>query len=127
MRLPWHTTAIPIKTYRAEVGACDYHIYVHRFDHFENFFVYPIFMEERLPCFDLPLLPGDGFVPLDLQVAFDRSYETGPYRKEIDYATEQLIPSVSAKRKRWIKSLINEAKSGKTRVEKNGTRSTKTR
>ena len=62
------------------MGPFDYHVSIHRFDRFEEFLVYPIRLEERLPELAIPLLPGDPDVPLDLQAAFDHAYETGPYR-----------------------------------------------
>ena len=63
----------------------DYHVSVHRFDDFESFFVYPIALEEPLPAIDIPLLPGDPPVTLDLQAVFNRCYDAGPYAREIDY------------------------------------------
>ena len=37
-------------------------------------------LETALPVITVPLLPGDGDVPLDLQAVFTRCYDTGPYR-----------------------------------------------
>ncbi len=56
----------------------------------KDFFVYPINLPDQLPEIAIPLLPGDADVSLDLQAVFDRSYDFGPYRREIEYAQ---IPS----------------------------------
>ena len=79
-----HATAVPLESALASCGAFDYHVSVHRFDDFESFFVYPIALEEPLPAIDIPLLPGDSPVTLDLQAVFNRCYDAGPYAREID-------------------------------------------
>jgi hypothetical protein len=84
----------------------DYHACVHRFDQMKDFYVYPIVLEERLPELDIPLLPGDGSVTVDLQAVFDRSYDAGPYRREIDYAKDAPDPPLDEDRTPWAKQLI---------------------
>jgi hypothetical protein len=49
LRAGEHTTAAPLEHVVAEVGPFDYHACVHRFDRFEDYLVYPIRPEERLP------------------------------------------------------------------------------
>ena len=41
-------------------------------------------MRLRLPPLAIPLLPGDPDVTVDLQAVFDRAYDAGPYRREVD-------------------------------------------
>jgi hypothetical protein len=43
--------------------------------------LYPIPFAERLPVIAVPLREGQAEVPLDLQLAFDRAYDAGPYRR----------------------------------------------
>ena len=68
-----------------KTGPFDYHVSIHHFDNLEDYFVHPIPLTEPLPEIFVPLLPGDGAVALDLQQVFQRTYEAGPYVREIDY------------------------------------------
>jgi len=102
-----HTTAVPLPQARAKTGIFDYHICIHRFDNLEDYFVYPVQLPEPLPEIAIPLLPGDGDVPLDLQAAFNRAYDAGPYRREIDYATNKIKPPLRASRARWAKRIAS--------------------
>ena len=77
-----HTTAVPLDLARGTCGPFDYHISVRRFDDLETFLVYPICLENRLPAVDVPLLPGDSSVTLDLQSVFDRCYDAGPTARD---------------------------------------------
>jgi hypothetical protein len=47
--------------------------------------VYPIALEKRLPVIAIPLGKGDPDVPLDLQAAFTRVWEEGPYPALLKY------------------------------------------
>lgn len=103
-----HTIAAPRDLIAEEAGPFDYLVSVHRFDHFEEFEVYPILLEDRLPEVAFPLLPGDPDVAIDLQAALDRCYETGPYRGNVGYGEEPLVPPLSAERTTWAAQLIEE-------------------
>jgi hypothetical protein len=74
----------------------------HRFDDRETFFVYPSRLEERLPPIDIPLLPGDPSVTLDLQAVFERCYDAVPYLREIRYGEDELIPPLGLDRNPWL-------------------------
>src|SRR5262249_17585117 len=74
-----HSSGVPRDRWREQVSAYDYHVCIHHFDNLEDFFIYPARLEGRLPAITVPLLPGDGSVSVDLQAAFDRAYDTGPY------------------------------------------------
>jgi hypothetical protein len=94
-----HTTAVPKNRAVEKTGAFDYHVCIHRFDRIEDFLVYPIKMNERLPEIAIPLLPADPPVPIDLQAVFDRCYDTGPYRRRVRYedgAVPPLLPQQAA-------------------------------
>jgi hypothetical protein len=101
-----HATAVPLDRLTALVGPFDYHVSVHRSDRFEDFLVYPIRLEERLPEVAIPLLPGDPDVPIDLQAVFDRAYDTGPYRRRIRYAESTLVPALRPDQSEWATRLI---------------------
>jgi hypothetical protein len=53
----------------------------------------------------VPLLPGDGSVEVDLQAVFNRAYDAGPYRREIDYEHETPDPPLDEKQMRWAREL----------------------
>lgn len=103
-----HTTAVPIDLAREKVGAFDHHVCVHRFDNFEDFFVYPIFLEKPLPTITVPLLPDVAGVPIDLQDVINRSYDTGPYHRRLNYATATLRPPLRPDQAEWAMRLLKE-------------------
>lgn len=104
-----HTTAVPRDRAWAEAGPFDYHACVHHFDHWEDFQVYPIRLEEKLPVLSVPLLPGDGETPLDLQAVFERTYDAGPYRRRVRYDDWSLIvPGLGAEKMAWVKERAQE-------------------
>lgn len=109
-----HTTTVPYQRLFATAGPFDYHVCVHHFDNLEDYFVYPIQLADPLPTVSIPLLPGDGAVCLDLQAVFTRSYDTGPYTREIDYRRDRPMPPLSAKQARWAKQCLAKAGFGRT-------------
>jgi hypothetical protein len=62
----------------AQLGPCHYRVVVLRNDP-EREEVYPIPLQRRLPVIGVPLAHGDPDVPLDLQTAFKRCWDEGPY------------------------------------------------
>ena len=73
-----HTTAVPWHRLAKVAGEFEYHVSIHRFDNLEDFFVYPIRLNQPLPEIAIPLLPGDPrwhwiFNP------FSSTYDAGPY------------------------------------------------
>lgn len=101
-----HVTAVPKSRLVERCGAFDYHVSVHRFDQAGEFDIYPIQLTEALPTISIPLLPHDGVVEADLQSVFLRSYETGPYRREVDYSKVPPPPALSPERLAWARSVV---------------------
>jgi hypothetical protein len=101
-----HSTAVPLDRLSPLAGPFDYHVSVHRFDRFEDFLVYPIRLDERLPEINVPLLPGDPEAPLDLQAVFDRAYDAGPYRRRIHYAATTLVPPLRPDQVEWAARVL---------------------
>lgn len=101
-----HSTACRKKRILKKVGPIDYHVCIHRFDNLEDFFIYPVRLEERLPEIEIPLLPQDGAVSVDLQAVFDRCYDAGPYRREIRYEKDQPVPPLTPEQAQWAKSFL---------------------
>lgn len=111
-----HTTAVPRDRLVAQAGAFDYHVCVRQFDNLEDYFVYAIQLAEPLPTLSIPLLPGDGAVSVDLQAVFTRSYDTGPYVREIDYLRDHLVPPLEPKQARWVKRWLTKSRVGQDRL-----------
>jgi hypothetical protein len=52
----------------------------------QGYEIFPILLSESLPCIPVPLREGQEETPLDLQYAFQRAYDGGPYRRgAVDY------------------------------------------
>lgn len=105
-----HSTAVPLSLIARKIAAFDYHVSIHSFDRRGHFHVYPFELEECLPEIAVPLLPGDGWIPVDLQVVFDRCYDAGPFRRRVKYDLRRLVPPLSAKQARWVKQQLQKAK-----------------
>ena len=101
-----HTTPMSLERLRRKAGPFDYHVSVHRFDQPGRFFVYPWKLEDPLPEIAVPLLPGDGEVPLDLAAVFTRCYDTGPYRRRVRYDPARLVPPLAAERETWVRRIV---------------------
>jgi hypothetical protein len=101
-----HTTAVPLDRLLAQVGPFDYHVSVHRSDRFEDFLVYPVRLDERLPEIAVPLLGADPDVPMDLQAVFDRAYDTGPYRRRIRYTKSAPVPPLRPDQDQWVARVV---------------------
>ena len=106
LRAGEHTTAVPRRRLLKAVGACDYHISIHHFDNLEDYFVYPLTLLEPLPEIAIPLLPGDPAVSLDLQAVFHRTYDAGPYRREINYREDAPLPPFTPAQEEWVRELL---------------------
>jgi hypothetical protein len=99
-----HATAVPRELALEKAGPFDYHVCVHRFDRPNDFFVYPIRLEQRLPGIAIPLLPGDADVSLALQAVFDRAYDEGPYYRVVRYGESPIIPPLRPEQLEWVKT-----------------------
>ncbi len=106
LRWGTHTTAVPESELRSEVPRFDYHVCIRRFDLPDEYTVFPILIEERLPTIPISLLPEDGHVSVDLQAVFDRCYDVGPYRKRIDYRREKPEIPLDRRSAAWAKKLV---------------------
>jgi Protein of unknown function (DUF4058) len=63
--------------------------------------VYPIRLQDTLPMIEIPLLPGDPAVKLDVQAAFGQAYDAGPYSREIDFVRDAILPPLRPAQARW--------------------------
>ena len=102
-----HTTAVPENRLKRFVPQYTYHVCSHRFDHFEDYLIHPIQLAEPLPTIQIPLLPGDGEVPVNLQQVMNRTYEAGPYHREIDYRGEVPGPGLGEAEMAWVRKVVS--------------------
>jgi Protein of unknown function (DUF4058) len=64
--------------------------------------IFPVGLRELLPCIPVPLKPDEDDVLLDLQVVFNRAYDTGPYRRgAVDYSAPPPPPALSDEDAAW--------------------------
>jgi hypothetical protein len=106
LRAGQHSTAVPLEWALPKTGRFDYHVSIHHFDNLEDYFVYPILLRQKLPEIVIPLLPGDPPVALDLQAVFDRSYDTGPYRRRVRYGEVEIEPPLPPQDAAWAAGLL---------------------
>ena len=103
-----HTTAVPLDRAVERAGPFDYHICVHPFDRVENFYVYAIKLEDRLPELAVPLSRGEPPIVVDLQAVFDHCYDSGPYHRRIRYAEITPVPPLRPEHAEWATRLLKE-------------------
>lgn len=101
-----HTTAIPFVYFQDPVGSPDYHVCIHRFDKPDDYFVYRMRLETRLPILAIPLLPGDPSVQIDLQPLLDRCYDVGSYRRRARYRDRTRIPPLKPEQAEWVDRIL---------------------
>jgi hypothetical protein len=104
-----HTTAVPRDLLQAKAGPFDYHVCLRLVSQPKRFYVYPFQLQDRLPVIGLPLLPGDPMPKLDLQAAFQRAYDSGSYRREINYHLERPQPSLTSDQQAWVARTLEAA------------------
>jgi hypothetical protein len=109
LRAGVNTTAVPLDEARAAASILDYHVYVHRFDRFDQFVVMPVHLDEALPEVAIPLLPEDGDVVVDLQAVFDRCYDTGPYLLRVRYGDPVPPPPLRPEQAVWVGRVLESA------------------
>ena len=71
-----------------------------------EFEFYAVPMQHRLPRIRVPLRFGIDDATLDLQLAFDRAYDIGPYPDRLDYSSIPPEPALSAEDARWAEELL---------------------
>ncbi|NLF72862.1 MAG: DUF4058 family protein [Candidatus Anammoximicrobium sp.] len=75
-----------------------------------DFEVFPIRLEDPLPCIPVPLRKEEAEIPLDLQYVFDQAYDSGPYaRGAVDYDIAP-APPVSPERREWLTGCLQRWK-----------------
>jgi len=109
LRSGTHTTAVSRTGALRMCGPFDYHVCLRRAGVWTEASVCPIRLRDRLPQFAIPLMPGDGEVIVDLQIAFDRSYDVGPFAKRVDYAGPIPEPPLAPEDTAWVAERLKAA------------------
>lgn len=99
-----HTVAVPAAFISAEWNA-DYLVCIARSSRGDEYELYPIGVQSRLPRVGIPLKPGDADGVLDLQAVLDQAYDEGPFADRVDYATEP-FGKISAGNRAWCDELL---------------------
>jgi hypothetical protein len=105
LRAGEHVTAAPPESMPSSYRR-PYRICVWRAARPDDWEVYPVPLEQRLPTIAIPLRPTDADVPLELQSLIDRCYETGAY-DDLDYRVPP-NPPLDAESAAWTESLLRE-------------------
>lgn len=93
--------------------ACDYLVLLNRSNLRQatgmDYTLYPVDLREPLPCIPVPLAGADPDVPLDLQIAVQRAYRGGPYRRALDYSRPPPEPPLSPEKMAWLEARLRAA------------------
>ena len=101
-------TALPAERFAALKRPFDYHVCVHRYDQRGDLRIYSILLSDRLPIVEIPLLPGDEPVRLDLQALPAQSYDNGLYARRVRYADERPEPPLNPEQAQWAEQCLRE-------------------
>jgi hypothetical protein len=80
-----------------------------RQDYWMDYTLYPIRLQEPLPCIPVPLAGTDPDILLDLQIAVNRVYREGPYLRAIDY-TRSPEPPLSEADTMWAEERLRQSR-----------------
>ena len=78
-------TAVPLQFALRTTGSFHYHVWRLWAEQPFDFFLYPRLLPMRLPVIEVPLLPGDPAIKVDLQALLDRCYDMGRYHRRVRY------------------------------------------
>ncbi len=90
--------------------SADYRVLLSRAGRRQRAQIWPVALRDRLPVVPVPLRSKDADVALDLQVAFDRAYDEGGYRRFVSYGEAVPAPPLSARDLTWAKKRIRGAR-----------------
>ncbi len=107
LRAGVHSTAVPLPELHRRLAAFDYHVCTRRFDHPDDYFVFPIQLADRLPTIPIPLLPGSPSVRVDLQAVLERCYDVALYGRRARYR-EPAEPPLRVEQAAWAEQRLRE-------------------
>jgi hypothetical protein len=108
LRAGEHTVAARRDVVAAAVGRpWDYLVCLHRAGRRWEYEFWPFTVRDRLPTVHVPLAEGVPDCVLDLQSVFDRAYDSGPYRRRVNYQGEPR-PALPSPEREWANALLIE-------------------
>jgi hypothetical protein len=108
LRFGEHSTAVPQDRAQEITGAFDYHVCVHRYDHPNEFEVYPIHLPQRLPSIDVPLLPDVPDLRVNLQDLLNECYAKGLYGRRAHYQQPAPKPPFNEEQAKWAEQILRK-------------------
>jgi len=109
LRAGVHTTAVNASELRRSSNGYDYHVSIARAERWESVFVAAIPLDQRLPAIPIPLVEGVPDVLLDLQLAFEQTYDESRYARRVRY-TEPCIPRLTPDQQAWAEAVLRDKK-----------------
>lgn len=109
LRSGMHSTAVSLARLQAEAGPYDYHVCLHRFNEPEEYPVYPIRMQNRLPTIPIPLIPPAQEIFVSLQEILSACYDRGLYARRVHY-DEACRPPLTDEQAKWAEQILREKK-----------------
>jgi len=106
LRAGAHTVSVP-RHVALTKGPWDYLVCLHRAGQLNRFEIWRNSLQERLPNVKVPLTPEHADISLNLQEALNNVYDTGPYRRDMDYRSEP-DPPLTDEQKTWADQLLRE-------------------
>ncbi len=89
-----------------DLPAAPYFVFVSRAEDRPTIDVWPIQLHEALPTVQVPLLPGDPEVALDLQEAFSNIYDLRGFDLLLDYGKPPEVP-LNPDESRWARGILD--------------------
>ncbi len=71
-----------------------------------EFLVYRIMLAHPLPAIEIPLLPEDLPVPINLQQILNHCYDKGPYGRRVTYDEADIVPPLDPEQLEWAKGVL---------------------
>ena len=101
-----HTTLVPRELLQARAGEFDYHVCVHMMDQRDRCLVHAWNLEVRLPAIEIPLLPGDSPITIDLQPILDECFEASGYQPRMRYRKWKPKPRFTREQNAWAEKIL---------------------
>lgn len=102
-----HTVAVSQSRLQARYGRWDYLACLSRANRRYEYDVWRMTLRDRLPRVLIPLQDGYPDISLDLQEAFDQTYEEGAFARSLDYNSDP-IPPLTGEDVAWAVALLQE-------------------
>lgn len=101
-----HVTAVPEARLRAVAPNCDYHVCVTVAGAPRRYFVAGFALADPLPAISVPLESGVTPVPLDLQAAFNQTFDAGAYARRVRYGRKEPEVPLSPEQRAWADGVL---------------------